>query len=257
MNGNAAAVYATIALAVLWLAIAIGLSILAARRLKLAQAVLAAARSNATLLELTPARPMLVRADARIEADPQLVRELGLHTKPSRLGELLGNDHGIAADDLAALTEDLETARVSAGRVSRKVRTEGSGRMFEIRGGPAPAPEPARTMLLWFFDASASEEEKAKIALRLRQTEGALNSLTQLIEAAPFPMWYRGPDLRLGLVNSAFVGAVEGKDAGDVIERGAELVDAPGEDSAAATARKAQETGRIVSRMQPAIIHGE
>jgi signal transduction histidine kinase len=70
-------------------------------------------------------------------------------------------------------------------------------------------------------------------------------------------MWFRGPDLKLGLVNTAFVQAVEGKDAADVIERSAELVDAQGEDSAAATAREAQENGRIVSRMQPAIIHGE
>jgi signal transduction histidine kinase len=112
-------------------------------------------------------------------------------------------------------------------------------------------------MLLWFFDTSASEEERAKITLRLRQTEGALNSLTQLIEAAPFPMWFRGPDLNLGLVNSAFVDAVEGKDAADVIERGSELVDAEGDDSAAATARKAVESGRVQSQMQPAIIRGE
>jgi signal transduction histidine kinase len=70
-------------------------------------------------------------------------------------------------------------------------------------------------------------------------------------------MWYRGPDLKLGLVNSAFVHAVEGKDATDVIERSAELVDAQGEDSAVATAREAQEGGGVVSRMQPAIIHGE
>jgi len=70
-------------------------------------------------------------------------------------------------------------------------------------------------------------------------------------------MWYRGPDLKLGLVNSAFVHAVEGKDAADVIDRSAELVDAHGEDSAVAIARQAQESGRVVSRMQPAIIHGE
>jgi signal transduction histidine kinase len=112
-------------------------------------------------------------------------------------------------------------------------------------------------LLLWFVDTSSEEEERAKLGLRLRQTEAALNSLTHLIEAAPFPMWFRGPDLKLGLVNTAFVQAVEGKDAADVIERSAELVDAQGEDSAAATAREAQENGRIVSRMQPAIIHGE
>jgi signal transduction histidine kinase len=63
--------------------------------------------------------------------------------------------------------------------------------------------------------------------------------------------------LKLGLVNSSFVHAVEANDASEVIERGFELVDEEGENSAAATARKAQETGRIVSQMQPAILRGE
>src|SRR5439155_22162543 len=53
------------------------------------------------------------------------------------------------------------------------------------------------------------------------------------------------------------VHAVEGRDASDVIARCSELIDAEGENSAIATAREAQESGRIVSRMQPAIIRGE
>jgi signal transduction histidine kinase len=245
------------ALAALWIGIALGLSLAAARRLRLAERVLGAARANATLLEISPARPLLVRADGEVEADPRLQRELGLKTSPTQLAELHGDDSGILPDDLAALTNEIDAARASAARIAAKVRVAGSSRVFEVRGGPAPAPEPAGTLLLWFFDMSMGEEERAKLALRLRQTEAALDSLTHLIEAAPFPMWYRGADLRLGLVNSAFVEAVEGKDAQDVIERSAELIDAEGEDSAAATAREAQESGRIVSRMQPAIIHGE
>jgi signal transduction histidine kinase len=245
------------ALAALWIAVALGLSLAAARRLRLAERVLGAARANATLLEISPARPLLVRADGEVEADPRLQRELGLKTSPTQLAELHGDDSGILPDDLAALTNEIDAARASAARIAAKVRVAGSSRVFEVRGGPAPAPEPAGTLLLWFFDMSMGEEERAKLALRLRQTEAALDSLTHLIEAAPFPMWYRGADLRLGLVNSAFVEAVEGKDAQDVIERSAELIDAEGEDSAAATAREAQESGRIVSRMQPAIIHGE
>ena len=155
------------------------------------------------------------------------------------------------------MKDDLEAARLSAGRISRKVRTSPSGRIFEVRGGLAPEPEAPGTLLLWFVDTSAGEEERSRLALRLRQTEAALNSLTHLIEAAPFPMWYRGPDLKLGLVNSSFVHAVEGTDAKEVIERGFELIDEEGENSAAATARRAQETGRIVSLMQPAILRGE
>lgn len=256
-GGLPAITWTILALGLLWLAIAVALAARAARRLRLAEQVLGAARANATLLELAPARPLLVRPDERIEIDPLLLRDLGLKSEPKTVSDLAGNDSGIAADDLDGLKADIEAARVSAGRLSRTVHGCGSSRVFEVRGGPAPPPEAPGTLLLWFFDTSAGEEEREALSLRLRQTEGALNSLTHLIEAAPFPMWYRGPDLKLGLVNSAFVHAVEGKDAAEVIERGSELIDAQGEDSAIATAREAQETARVVSRMQPAIIHGE
>jgi signal transduction histidine kinase len=257
MNGFSGPVLVIALLALVWVGIAAAIAIAAARRFRIAEDVLGAARSGAALLDMAPARPLLVRPDKKVEADRQLVRDLGLHAAPARLADLTGNDSGLIAEDLEALTADIEAARVSAGRLARKVRVNGSARVFEVRGGPAPAPEPAGTLLLWFLDTSAGEEERARLALRLRQTEGALDSLTHLIESAPFPMWYRGPDLKLGLVNSAFVEAVEGKDAGDVIARGAELIDAEGENSAVAAAREAQEGGRIVSRMQPAIIRGE
>jgi signal transduction histidine kinase len=254
MGATSAISLAISALALLWLVIAAAVAILAARRFRLAETVLAAARGNAALLEAAPARPLIVRPGQRIEVDAHLLRELGLRSAV-RLDDLSASDGGIGEDDLAALTAEVETARTSAGRVSLRVRARDSGRAFEVRGGPAPPPEPAGTLLLWFFDTSTGEEERAKLALRLRQTEGALDSLTHLIEAAPFPMWYRGPDLKLGLVNSAFVEAVEGRDASDVIARGAELID--DSESAMAGARKAVESGRIHARMQPAIIRGE
>ena len=258
MTSGLGAVGLTIAmLAMLWLAVAGAISLVAARRFRLAEQVLDAARANAALLELMPARPLLVRPDRRVEVDDRLLRDLGLKQQPKTLAGLTGKDSGLLAEDLAALADDIEAAQVSANRIARKVRANGSARVFEVRGGPAPAPEPTGSLLLWFFDTSGAEEERGRLELRLRQTEGALNSLTHLIEAAPFPMWYRGPDLKLGLVNSAFVHAVEAKDAADVIDRRAELIDAEGEDSAVETAREAQESGQIVSQMQPAIIRGE
>ena len=258
MSGSAAAWLGAIAaLALLWVAIGAAMAVIAARRFRLAEQVIEAARTNARLLELMPARPIVIRTGGRVEIDEQLMRELGLEALPNNLSELTGNGSGgILAADLEALAADIDAAQASSGRISRAVHTYDSARVFDVRGGPAPG-EPAGTLLLWFFDTSAGEEERARLSLRLRQTEGALNSLTQLIEAAPFPMWYRGPDLKLGLVNNAFVQAVEGRDATDVIERGAELLDAQGDDSPIASAREAREDGRIVSRMQPAIIRGE
>ena len=257
MSNLPVAFYALAAFALLWLAGAIWISALAARRFRLAEEVLGAAHANARLLALTPARPLVVRPDQRVEMDSALARELGFKEPPSRFADLAGPHFGLVDEDLEALASDIEAARASAERISRKVRAKGLGRVFEVRGGPAPSPEPPGALLLWLFDTSAGEEERSRLDLRLRQTEAALNSLTHLIEAAPFPMWYRGPDLKLGLVNSAFVAAVEATDASEVIERGFELIDAEGEDSAAASAQTAQQTGHVVSRMQPAILRGE
>src|SRR5690348_11033902 len=171
------------ALAIMWLAVAVALSFVAARRFALAERVLGAARVNAKLLEISPARPLLVRSDGRIEIDAHLVRELGLDPAPKKLADLHAEDAGLVAEDLAELTRQIEAAAASALRVEAKVRLVGSPRVFDVRGGPAPLPEQAGTLLLWFFDTSAEEEERAKLGLRLRQTETALNSLTHLIEA--------------------------------------------------------------------------
>ena len=50
--------------------------------------MLDAARSNAALLEATPARPLIVHGDQRLEADAQLLRDLGLKNAPARIADL-------------------------------------------------------------------------------------------------------------------------------------------------------------------------
>jgi signal transduction histidine kinase len=241
----------------LWLAIAAALLVLALRRMREANAVVDAATSMAALLDVAPARPFLVRPDGSLDVDQRLLRELGVERSATRWSDLSGDEHGLIDDDLAALKSAVTASALSGTPIQRQVRAAGSDRVFDVRGGPAPAHEPAGTTLLWFSDTSASEAERSKLALRIRQTESALDSLTHLIEAAPFPMWYRGPDLRLGLVNHAFVEAVEARDASDVIARSTELIDASGKDSARASAEAAVETGKLHARTQPATIRGE
>ena len=257
MSELGGAVWVAITLAALWIVIAIAVSIAAARRFRRASAAMSSAQSMASLLDVAPARPLLVHPDGRIEVDPRLLRELGLDQAPARLTDLAGENVGIEQDDLDALVGDIQAAALAGGKIERKVHSAGSRRVFDVRGGPAPSPEPPGTLLLWLFDTSASEEERSNLSSRLRQTEGALDSLTHLIESAPFPMWFRGPDLKLGLVNSAFVEAVEASDAEDVIARGIELIDEPGDNGALAAARHAVEAGKIQSRNQAAIIRGE
>jgi signal transduction histidine kinase len=243
------------ALAALWILIAAALSIVAARRIRDAGAVVSAARSLQNLLDLSPGRPMVVRSDGGIEADGRLLREIGIEMAPKSLSGLSGNECGLVAEDVDALAAQVRLCAMSGDAVQHQVRVSGSGRVLDVRGAPAPAPEPAGTVLLWFSDTSAAENERSKLSQRLAQTEAALDALTRLIEAAPFPMWYRGPDLNLGLVNSAFVEAVEGRDAADVITRSSELVGDT--DEAKAAALEAIESGKPLSRKQAAIVRGE
>ena len=246
-----------IILAAFWVAIAALLLIMAIRRTARANAILASARSAAALLRAAPARPLLVHRDGRVELDSVLQRDLGFAEAPRDLAGLAGEDRGIEAADLEALKAHIAAAAIGGPPLERQVRIAGSARVLEVRGGLAGPPHPAGTLLLWLFDTSGAEAERLKLAGQLHKTELALDSLTQLIESAPFPMWYRGPDLSLGLVNSAFVAAVEARNAAEVIARGSELIDSPGDDSARAGALAALESGRPFVRTQPATIGGE
>ena len=257
MIGHWSGTELAVGLAALWVPVAVVLSVLAARRMKRASEVLASAQSLASLLAAAPARPLLVTDTGAIDADDRLMREIGLEERATRLDELAQNGRGIEPEDLAGLREAIRAGALTGERIERSVRIAGSTRVLEVRGGPAPPPSGPGTVLLWLFDTSAAESEKAAVSGRLRQTEAALDAVTHLIESAPFPMWYRGPDLSLGLVNRAYVHAVEGADAADVIARGIELIDATGPESARAGARQALETGRPFSRQQPATIGGE
>jgi len=248
---------AIIVIAAIWVVIAAVLAILAAKRLRRAQSVLDAARTMRALLDAAPARALLVHPDGRIEADGQLVRELGLPGPPRQLGDLSGDKAGFERADLDALIADIGDVRLGGSPTSRQLGLTDRDKVVEVRAALAPPPAKAGAVLVWLFDISEADSERAQLTRRLQQTEGALDALTHLIESAPFPMWYRGPDLSLGLVNAAFVAAVEARDAADVIERGSELIHAAGSESARSGAEMALETGRPYSRTQPATIGQE
>ncbi len=243
--------------AALWVALGVAIAIIAARRLRRAQAVLGAARTMRSLLDAAPARALLVHPSGRVEADAQLLRELGFASPPERLEQLAGDNAGFDREDLAVFTLLLEEVRLGGAPVRKQMRLAGRDRVVELRAALAPPPAGSGTVLAWLFDISDADADRQRLTRRLQQTEGALDALTHLIESAPFPMWYRGPDLGLGLVNAAFVAAVEGRDAAEVIEKGAELIDATGTESARAGAERALETGKPYSRTQPATIGQE
>ncbi len=210
------------------------------------------------LIASAPAVPMLIRQDGRIEASPRLADWLGLARVPAFLADFEQNEGGLSADDAAALAAEAGTAQKTGRTFTMPVRAVGSKRTLLLRGGPATGGLGARgAVIIWVFDATESQAEIGRLGHEVDRLTRAFEALSRLIEAAPIPMWHRGPDLRLTLVNRAYVEAVDATDAEEVIGRGVELVETGRGLSPMAAAAAARDAGEISARDVPATINGQ
>ena len=208
------------------------------------------------MVDDAPAVPMLVRADGRIEAPDRLAKWLGLESMPSFLSELAGEDRGLPKATLERLSENVKAAQKSAAPFRMVASPVGSQRSLALHGHLADAQiSPGGAALVWFFDFSESEEELSRLRDETARAREDFAALVGLIEAAPLPMWFRARDGRLRLVNSAYVEAVDGKSAENVIERQVELVEPVDGRSAADVALSA--TDAAISREVSATIAGQ
>ena len=212
----------------------------------------------ASLLESAPALPLMVRADGRIEAPTRLADWLGLSRAPRFLTDLVGDETGLTHEDADALSRDVAAVQKTGRSFTLALRARGSARTLLVKGAPAAARiGQTGSVILWWFDATESQAEIGRLGEQVMALQTAFDRLSGLIEAAPVPMWHRGPDLKLALVNAAYVKAVEGESPRDVIEKGIELADAGGGSGPLATARAAQEAGQPVSTVMPVTVEGD
>lgn len=210
------------------------------------------------LLASAPAAPIIIHPDGRLEAADRLAKWLGKSRVPTFVSELTAPDGGLEPDDAALLGLEIASAQRAGKSFALPVRSLGSSRLLLVRGAPA-GPDLAGSggVVLWIFDATDSQSEIQGLKTQVEQLREALEALAGLVEAAPFPMWHRTPDLRLSLVNSAYVRAVDGQDARDVIMQGIELVESVGGVPPEAAAADAMARDDLVERMVPATINGE
>jgi signal transduction histidine kinase len=210
------------------------------------------------LLDSAPALPLIVRADGRVEAPARLADWLGLPRVPVFLQDFAGKDAGLTEDDATSLVADVASAQKTGRSFTMAVRAVGSNRTLLLRGSPALTQLAARgAVIVWVFDATESQAEIGRLGNEVARLGRAFSALSQLIEAAPIPMWHRGPDLRLTLVNKAYVEAVDGSDSDDVVTRGLELVEPGAGVGPIAAAAAAREAGEVRSRELPATIGGQ
>ncbi len=208
--------------------LAAGVAIVSARaRQRRADAMQRNARRLARMIDESPAIPLLVRTDGRIEASQRLAHWLGLERVPDYLSELDGGDRGLTRETLTELHGHVLRTQKTAVPFRMVATPRGSSRSLAFRGHLAdPAVSPGGAALVWVFDFSDSEGELVSLREAAEQAQGDFNALVSLIEAAPMPMWFRAPDGTLRLVNSAYVSAVGGENAEAVVAAGTELIEA-------------------------------
>lgn len=219
-------------------------------RQRRAEATQRSARRLARMVEESPALPLLVRTDGRIEASPRLGQWLGLDGVPQYLSELDGGTRGLTAECLAELTEAVLRTQKTAVPFRMVATPRGSNRSLALRGHLAdPQVSPGGAALVWVFDFSDSESELVTLREEAARARGDFAALVSLIEAAPLPMWFRRPDGALRLVNSAYVAAVAGESADAVVAGGTELVETVEGLSAAQVALQAAMKGSAIERL--------
>jgi PAS domain S-box-containing protein len=239
-----------------WLAVALWATLRARARGAAASAVLDENRRLAALLSAGAALPLLVDAEGRLDGPDRLAAALGLDALPETWRDLAGPGGPWSAEDAALLDAGIAAAAVGEP-FGATLRPREGQRVFRIEAGPAPAGCPAGGVLLWFNDVTEAEGQTAVLRARLDRRTAALEALSRLIEVAPFPVWHRGPDLTLGMVNSAYVAAVEAEDAAAVVRQGIELIDEADGQSPRLDAAEVRDRQQAAHRTVPVTIAGQ
>ncbi len=213
------------------------------------------------MLDAAPAVPLLVRVDGRIEAPERLARWLGLETMPNFLSELSSDEStsgGLSPSQTAELTEKISLTQKSAAPFQMVLTPPGSKRSLSLQGALAdPQVSPGGAAIVWVFDFTASEDELSQLRGTASRAEADFSALIGLIEAAPMPMWFRDVDMRLRLVNQAYVKAVGADNLQNVIENQIELLEPKDAKTPADVARECLEKQVEAQRIDAVTIDGE
>ncbi|HET6538658.1 MAG TPA: PAS-domain containing protein [Sphingopyxis sp.] len=244
--------------AALWLAAALWAVVRGVLMQRAAAFVGAQAERLTALLGASAQLPVIIRSDWRVEASDRLDRWLGIEAGIRHFDDMRGADCGLDAAGHEQLRQAIIAAQRGAKPFSLTLRPHGGHRTMTIRGGPAPAAlGSAGTVLLWVSDATDGQNALVETRRERDDALGAFEALSGLIDAAPFPMWFRDTNLKLTLVNRAYVAAVEAKNSADAIHGEMELCEPVAGMSAAAAAALARDEGEAHIRTIPVTVMGE
>ncbi len=210
------------------------------------------------LIEASPHLPVVIRGDWRVEAGARLGNWLGLERTPGSFDEWKGAETGLDAVQHDQLRQAILGAQRGAKPFTLTLRPQAGVRQLVVRGAPAPpGVGGSGTVLLWLSDETDSQKKLNNMRHERDEAVAAFEALSGLVEAAPFPMWFRDAEMRLALVNQAYVTAVEADSAEQVIAQGIELPETVAGTTVIDAAQQAFETGSALARIVPVTVAGE
>lgn len=238
-----------------WTASAVWLILSAMRRTRSARSARQTMRRLSKMIDDSPAIPLLVKVDGKIEGPDRLGSWLGLDTLPDFLTELDAGAVGLTAGDLEQLQEAVRRTQKTASPFRMMITPRGSEKSLAVRGQLAsPLIASGGAALLWWFDFSESQGELARLRTETARARNDFAALVGLIEAAPMPMWFRGTDMQLRLVNTAYVEAVGAENAAKVVEKQTELIENVDGLTAAQIAKQASDRDTPIERIVQATV---
>jgi signal transduction histidine kinase len=98
--------------------------------------------------------------------------------------------------------------------------------------------------LVWFNDVSDNAEDAERLRSALSALELKHTQLSDVLDAAPFPVWIRDGELNLQWVNAAYMTAVEGQSVARVLRKQIELC------SSAVAGSSREFAGRAIKDLQ-------
>ncbi len=203
-----------------------------------------------TMIRTDHRSPIWLWADGRIQADANAMAMAGAASSSLNIQEL-AVPHGSLPKDVI---EDIR-ASLSQGKDIKTpiVIDQGNSlprlildlQKLSVRDGSWPST------ILWLEESSRHPVRTNREGVRSLELQ--LQDVSQAFNSIPFPIWVHSADMSLIQANQAYVDAVDGDNATDVVERELELFDR----GSFASVRKAREVGENVRERRFGVINGQ
>lgn len=200
-------------------------------------------------------RPIWIWSDDKIAADDSCLAFLGLTGPVSQIDDLMSEEDftGCSANVIEKIKQCLVSGVANTEPIEITLGPNRPGALVDIQMLSSP-DSGWPVAVLWVEEM---QTQSLGGGANSRGEERVASGLRMMIDALPFPVWQRDASMNLEKVNAAYVDAVEGGTARNVIQNNIELTEMAGYQSFKRIAQEVLKTGKTVKRTQYSTIKGK